>query len=116
MHHAEPENTNEAAPTHSGTHQNHAHGMGSAGSTYVLSFIDRMVEHHTGGLRMSKYVFNIGTPGVGALAISICKEQTREIKAIRLWRKAWYPEAPVYPVAFRPNGDPNPMADLCDES
>ena len=86
--------------------------MGPAGSTYDLRFIDGMVEHHTGALRMSEYVFNIGAPGVGALANSICKEQAREIKAIRLWRKAWYPEAPVYPVAFRPNGYPNSMADL----
>jgi len=28
------------------------------------------------------------------------------------WRKAWYPQAPVYPVALRPGGDPNAMADL----
>lgn len=86
--------------------------MGPAGSTYDLRFIDGMVEHHTGALRMSEYVFNIGAPGVGALANSIWNEQAREIKAMRQWRKAWYPEAPVYPVALRPNGDPNSMADL----
>ena len=45
--------------------------MGPAGSTYDLRFIDGMVEHHTGALRMSEYVFNIGAPGVGALANSI---------------------------------------------
>lgn len=28
------------------------------------------------------------------------------------WRKAWYPQAPVYPVTLRPGGDPNAMADL----
>ena len=28
------------------------------------------------------------------------------------WRKAWYPEAPVYPVALRPGGDPRTMAGL----
>lgn len=28
------------------------------------------------------------------------------------WRKAWYPQAPVYPVALRPGGDPNALADL----
>ena len=89
MHHAAPEETKEAAPTHSGTHQ-----------------------HHAGALRMSEYVFNIGAPGVGALANSIWNEQAREIKAMRQWRKAWYPDAPVYPVALRPNGDPNSMADL----
>ena len=86
--------------------------MGPAGSTYDLRFIDGMVEHHTGALRMSEYVFNIGAPGVGALANSIWDEQAREIKAMSQWRKAWYPDAPVYPVALRPNGDPNSMADL----
>ena len=28
------------------------------------------------------------------------------------WRKAWYPEAPIYPVALRAGGDPDVMADL----
>ena len=28
------------------------------------------------------------------------------------WRRAWYPEAPVYPVALKPSGDPDAMADL----
>ena len=71
-----------------------------------------MVQHHTGALRMSEYVFNIGSPGVGALATGIWREQAREIKAMGQWRKAWYPEAPVYPVALRPGGDPNAMAGL----
>ena len=63
MHHEEPENKKEKAPTHSGTHQHHAHGMGPAGSTYDLRFIDGMVEHHAGALRMSEYVFNVGALG-----------------------------------------------------
>ena len=94
MHHPAPEKTKEAAPAHFGNHQHHAHGMGPAGSTYDLRFIDGMVEHHAGALRMSEYVFNVGAPGVGALANSIWNEQAREIKALR------------------PNGDPNSMADL----
>ena len=112
MHHVQPEDSKKESPAQSGSHQLHAHGMGPAGSTYDLRFIDGMVEHHTGALRMSEYVFNIGAPGVGALANSIWDEQAREIKAMRQWRKAWYPDAPVYPVALRPNGDPNSMADL----
>jgi uncharacterized protein (DUF305 family) len=58
-----------------------------------------MVQHHTGALRMSEFVFDIGSPGVGALAASIWSDQAQEIKAMGQWRKAWYPEAPVYPVA-----------------
>jgi uncharacterized protein (DUF305 family) len=112
MHHVQPEDSKKESPAQSGSHQHYAHGMGPAGSTYDLRFIDGMVEHHTGALRMSEYVFNIGAPGVGALANSIWNEQAREIKAMRQWRKAWYPDAPVYPVALRPNGDPNSTADL----
>ena len=61
---------------------------------------------------MSEFVFNIGSPGVGALANSIWREQAREIKAMGQWRKAWYPEAPSYPVALKSGGDPNSMAGL----
>lgn len=28
------------------------------------------------------------------------------------WRRAWFPEAPVYPVALRPGGDPDAIDDL----
>ena len=90
----------------------HSHDVGPAGATYDLRWLDAMVQHHTGALRMSEFVFNIGSPGVGALANSIWREQAREIKAMGQWRKAWYPEAPVYPVALRPGGDPNSMSSL----
>ena len=46
------------------------------------------------------------------MANIIWNQQAREIKAMRQWRKAWYPDSPVYPVALRPNGGPNSMADL----
>ena len=95
-----------------GSHASHGHEVGPAGATYDLRWLDAMVQHHTGALRMSEYVFNIGSPGVGALATGIWREQAREIKAMGQWRKAWYPEAPVYPVALRPGGDPNAMAGL----
>ena len=95
-----------------GDHAGHNHDVGPAGATYDLRWLDAMVQHHTGALRMSEFVLNIGSPGVGALANSIWSEQAREIKAMGQWRKAWYPEAPVYPVALRPAGDPNTMAGL----
>ena len=90
----------------------HSHDVGPAGATYDLRWLDAMVQHHTGALRMSEFVFNIGHPGVGALANGIWRGQAREIKAMAQWRKAWYPDAPVYPVALRPGGDPNSMSSL----
>jgi uncharacterized protein (DUF305 family) len=95
-----------------GLHAAHGHDLGPAGETYDLRFIDGMVQHHTGALRMSEFVFDIGSPGVGALAASIWSDQAQEIKAMGQWRKAWYPDAPVYPVAYRPGADPNSIAGL----
>jgi uncharacterized protein (DUF305 family) len=95
-----------------GTHNSHGHDVGPAGSTYDLRWIDAMVQHHTGALRMSEFVFNVGSPGVGALANTIWSDQAREIKAMGQWRKAWYPQAPVYPVTLPPGGDPNSLAAL----
>ena len=93
-------------------HSAHMHDVGPAGSTYDLRWIDGMVQHHTGALRMSEFVFDIGAPGVGSLAKAIWRDQAQEIKAMGQWRKAWYPEAPIHPVALRPGGDPDAMADL----
>ena len=93
-------------------HSAHDHDVGPAGSTYDLRWIDGMVQHHTGALRMSEFVFDIGVPGVGSLAKAIWRDQAREIKAMGQWRKAWYPEAPVYPVALRAGGNPHTMTDL----
>ena len=90
----------------------HHHELGPAGSTYDLRWLDGMVQHHTGALRMSEFVFDIGQPGVGALAKSIWREQAQEIKAMGQWRKAWYPEAPLYPVAMKTGGDPNSIESL----
>ena len=97
-----------AEPVHAG----HAHDGGPAGSTYDLRFIDGMVQHHTGALRMSEFVFDIGQPGVGALGKAIWRDQANEIRAMGLWRKAWYPQAPVYPVALAAGGDPNSLDGL----
>ena len=101
-----------AAASPSQAHSSHSHEVGQAGATYDLRWLDAMVQHHTGALRMSEFVFNIGSPGVGALANGIWREQAREIKAMGQWRKAWYPEAPLYPVALKSGGDPNSLAGL----
>jgi uncharacterized protein (DUF305 family) len=90
----------------------HNHEVGAAGRTYDLRWLDAMVQHHTGALRMSAFLFDIGQPGVGALAKRIWRDQAQEIKAMGQWRKAWYPEAPVYPVALKSGGDPNSMESL----
>ena len=104
-----PASSPAAAPVDHGAHH---HEVGPAGGTYDLRWIDAMVQHHTGALRMSAFVFDIGQPGVGALAKQIWRDQAQEIKAMGQWRKAWYPEAPDYPVALKTGGDPNSMESL----
>jgi uncharacterized protein (DUF305 family) len=99
-----------AVPSTENVHTAHQHDIGPAGETYDLRFIDGMVQHHTGALRMSEYVFNIGVPGVGSLGKEIWNDQSQEIKAMGQWRKSWYPDAPIYPVSYRPGGDPNSLA------
>ena len=101
-----------AAASPSQAHASDSHDVGPAGATYDLRWLDAMVQHHTGALRMSEFVFDIGQPGVGALAKQIWRDQAQEIKAMGQWRKAWYPEAPVYPVAMKTGGDPNSMESL----
>ena len=93
-------------------HASHEQALGPAGATYDLRFLDAMVQHHIGALQMSEFVFDIGAPAVGALAKQIWRQQAQEIKAMGQWRKAWYPEAPVYPVALPPGADPNDLAAL----
>jgi uncharacterized protein (DUF305 family) len=100
-----------AAPIDTSAHI-HTAAVGPAGRTYDLRWIDAMGRHHTGALRMAAFVFDIGSPGVGSLAKEIWRDQAAEIKAMGQWRKAWYPEAPVYPVALQVGGDPDAMAAL----
>ena len=71
-----------------------------------------MQQHHTGALRMSERVFNGASPGVGALARQIWRDQAQEIRAMILWRRAWYPQAPIYHVVLRPGGDPDSLSGL----
>jgi uncharacterized protein (DUF305 family) len=108
VHPAQPHHHHGAAIDHGA----HAHELGPAGSTYDLRWLDAMVQHHSGALRMSAFVFDIGQPGVGALAKQIWWDQAQEIKAMGQWRKAWYPEAPLYPVVLQAGGNPDAMADL----
>jgi len=108
VHPAQPHHHHGAAIDHGA----HAHELGPAGSTYDLRWLDAMVQHHSGALRMSAFVFDIGQPGVGALAKQIWRDQAQEIKAMGQWRKAWYPEAPLYPVVLQAGGNPDAMADL----
>jgi uncharacterized protein (DUF305 family) len=111
QHHQHHQQAPNHQPSHSHGHS-HSHDVGPAGATYDLRWLDAMVQHHIGALRMSELVFNVGSPGVGALANGIWREQAREIKAMGQWRRVWYPQAPAYPVALKAGGDADAMSGL----
>lgn len=114
-HHRQPTPASGSPPPHDHEPRDdepHDHWLGPAGATYDLRFIDAMVQHHTGALRMSELVFNIGEPAVGALAREVWSDQIQEIRAMGLWRRAWYPQAPSYPVELAPAADPDSLTAL----
>ena len=111
-HHMHQQSQTPAVPSTEGVLSSHQHDTGPPGETYDLRFIDDMIQHHRGALRMSEFVFDIGSSGVGALAKEVWIAQSQEIKAMQQWRKAWYPEAPIYPIVYKAGGDPNSMSGL----
>jgi uncharacterized protein (DUF305 family) len=113
-HHRQHQQHHQPATDPQDTHAGHAHGhdLGPAGASYDLRWLDAMVQHHTGALRMSEFLFGAGEPGVGALAKEIWVEQANEIRAMGRWRRAWYPDAPNFPVAWRSGADPDQTSGL----
>ena len=109
-HHQHQSSSPVGASDRQANHAAHAHAVGPKGATYNLRWMDAVVQHHKGALRMSEFVFDIGAPGVGSLAKAIWNDQSQEIKAMGQWRKAWFPEAPAYPVTNLPDGDPNSLS------
>ena len=57
-------------------------------------FIDMMVPHHEGAVRMAREELATGeNPKLRRLAEEIIAAQRREIDQMRLWRKKWYGSA-----------------------
>ena len=66
------------------------HGLESE-RPFDRAFIDMMVPHHLGAVRMSRVELQHGENGeLRKLARDIIAAQNREIRQMREWRKAWY--------------------------
>lgn len=66
------------------------HALDSA-RAFDRAFIDMMVPHHLGAVRMSRVELRRGeSEELRALARDIIDAQTREVSRMRAWRKAWY--------------------------
>lgn len=55
------------------------------------AFIDMMIPHHEGAVRMAKVVLKRGSdPRLKRLARDIVRTQTAEIRSMKRWRQRWY--------------------------
>lgn len=56
------------------------------------AFIDVMVSHHRGAMRMARAELARGqSPALRQMAERIAETQAKEIDRMRSWRRAWYP-------------------------
>ena len=61
------------------------------GKPFDRAFIDAMVPHHQGAIRMARIELERGEdPQVQDLAEAIIDAQSREIEAMNRWRERWY--------------------------
>jgi len=75
--------------------------LGPADAQYDLRFIDAMTPHHQGAVKMATGALQkSGRPEIKRLARNIIADQNREIKQMKQWRQAWYPNASYTPVAY----------------
>lgn len=71
------------------------------------AFIDEMIPHHQGAIRMARAVLDeTEDGGVRSLAEAIVRTQSNEIEQMNGWRQAWYGEAS--PMADAPMGGAAP--------
>jgi len=81
------------------------HGMamdlGPADANYDLRFIDAMIPHHQGAVKMANVAQQKSKrPEIKNLADEIIKAQNQEITQMKQWRTAWYPKAGDKPMAY----------------
>jgi uncharacterized protein (DUF305 family) len=68
--------------------------LGPADAEYDLRFIDGMIPHHQGAIKMAEQVLQkSNNPELKKLAEEIIKAQEKEIAQMQEWRKTWYPDA-----------------------
>lgn len=66
---------------------------------FDLVFIDAMIDHHQGAVRMAQITLLYAErPEVTGLATEIIASQGGEIARMRTWRDAWYPDADPVPA------------------
>ncbi|BAU15810.1 hypothetical protein LEP3755_63750 (plasmid) [Leptolyngbya sp. NIES-3755] len=88
-------------------HGNMQHGsmmkmdLGPADANFDLRFIDAMIPHHQGAVKMAQEALQKSKrPEIKKLAQSIIDDQDKEIAQMQQWRKTWYANAESTPMAW----------------
>lgn len=67
----------------------------AASQPFDLQFIDSMIHHHEGALKMSKEILTKERHSeLEAFAQQIIRDQEKEINDMKKWREQWYPGKP----------------------
>ncbi|MBX9583605.1 MAG: DUF305 domain-containing protein [Gemmataceae bacterium] len=67
--------------------------LGGKDAEYEKRFIDLMIPHHEGAVRMAKDALEHATrPELKAMAKKMIEDQEKEIEQLKAWRKEWYGE------------------------
>ena len=72
-----------------------ASAPGAASQPYDLQFIDGMIHHHEGAIKMSNMVLSkTERPQLKEFAQRIVEDQTKEIGQMKGWREQWFAGKP----------------------
>jgi uncharacterized protein (DUF305 family) len=86
-------------------HGDHGEMMQTTDTPYDILFIDGMIEHHEGAIRMAEQALQESErPELRAMAEEIVSVQQAEIEQLRQWRDEWYPGEPESDIAHMDMG------------
>jgi uncharacterized protein (DUF305 family) len=86
-------------------HGDHGEMTQSGDTPYDIMFIDGMIEHHEGAIRMAEQALQESErPELRAMAEEIVSVQQAEIEQLRQWRDEWYPDEPESDIAHMDMG------------
>jgi uncharacterized protein (DUF305 family) len=78
-------------PNHGGGHGGMGMGMMMSGSQGDRTFIEMMIPHHDGAVKMADIILKrTKRPELRQLATAIKRDQTREIGEMKTWYQQWY--------------------------
>lgn len=85
------ETISQGMPHHGGRQGGMGMGMGMSGEQGDRNFIEMMIPHHDGAVKMADLILKrTKRPELRQLATAIKRDQTREIGQMKTWYKQWY--------------------------